>query len=314
MANKFLSKKIVIPAVIFFGGLLVASGVLILSNFTSVKLSIASQSSQWTQETGAGISVPACGSSTTGITCQAGASSVKFSWADSSGSYPPAPTGDTYSYCSEVNITVNGSVIASNLPCNGTYTWHPVANNADFSYVIATTHIVVPDDSGGSSSGYVAIPGGHEIASGSFTTPACAPVFDFSISNEGNKSVAQGSSVTNIVTATLLSGTTQPVSFSASGLPTGATASFSPASCSPTCSTVMTINTLGSTPTGSFTVTVQGVAIISDTAYEKVKKLEISKVAGANINVTASQNIAAISEAINASLDKIQRVLLNFKF
>src|SRR5207253_4714624 len=55
----------------------------------------------------------------------------------------------------------------------------------------------------------------------------------------------------------LVSGTAQSVSFSASGLPTGATAAFSPASCSPACSSTLTVTTSASTPTGSSTITVR---------------------------------------------------------
>src|SRR5207253_1838574 len=84
--------------------------------------------------------------------------------------------------------------------------------------------------------------------------------FDFSVSNGGNKAVVQGQSVTNTITATLVSGTTQAVTFSASGLPTGTTASFSPGSCNPTCSTTLTLTTSTSTPTGSSTITVTGTA------------------------------------------------------
>src|SRR5438132_1229767 len=58
------------------------------------------------------------------------------------------------------------------------------------------------------------------------TVNAPPPPFDFSLSNGGNKTVVQGQSVSNTITATLVSGTSQPVSFSASGLPTGATAAF----------------------------------------------------------------------------------------
>jgi hypothetical protein len=80
--------------------------------------------------------------------------------------------------------------------------------------------------------------------------------FNFSLSNSGDKSVTAGSSVTNLISAALVSGTTQPVTFSASGLPSGATASFSPNSCSPSCSSTLTISTSGSTPAGSSTITV----------------------------------------------------------
>src|SRR3989344_6476438 len=70
-------------------------------------------------------------------------------------------------------------------------------------------------------------------------TPTPAPTitdFDFFLANGGLKSTNQGSFVTNFVTATLVSGTSQSVSFSTSGLPAGATATFSPTSCSPACS------------------------------------------------------------------------------
>lgn len=88
-----------------------------------------------------------------------------------------------------------------------------------------------------------------------------SPPFDFSLSNGGNISVTQGQSVTNTITATLLSGTTQSVIFSASGLPAGATVSFSPPSCNPTCApATMTINTISSTPTGNPIITVTGTA------------------------------------------------------
>ena len=88
----------------------------------------------------------------------------------------------------------------------------------------------------------------------SITTPA----FDFSISNGGSRSVAQGQSVSNSISVSLVSGTSQSVSFSASGLPTGAAATFSPTSCSPACPTTLTISTLSTTPAGTYTITVTG--------------------------------------------------------
>jgi hypothetical protein len=82
--------------------------------------------------------------------------------------------------------------------------------------------------------------------------------FDFSLSTAGAKSVVQGSSVTNAITATLVSGNTKSVSYSVSGLPTGATASVTPGSCSPTCSATVTIQTAASTPLATSTITVTG--------------------------------------------------------
>ena len=84
--------------------------------------------------------------------------------------------------------------------------------------------------------------------------------FDFSVSSGGAKSVARGSAVTNAISATLISGVTQAVTYSASGLPAGATYTVTPANCSPTCTATLNLQTTASTPLGTTTVTVTGTA------------------------------------------------------
>lgn len=85
---------------------------------------------------------------------------------------------------------------------------------------------------------------------------AAQGIFDFSISASPiSGSVAQGSSISTLLSATLISGTSAPVSFSASGLPIGATIAFSPTACLPTCSSTATITTALTTPLGSYTIT-----------------------------------------------------------
>ena len=81
-------------------------------------------------------------------------------------------------------------------------------------------------------------------------------VFDFSLSNAGNKTVTAGSSVTNAITASLVSGNAQAVSYAVANLPSGTTASFSSSSCNPTCSSTLTINAGSSTPAGTSAITV----------------------------------------------------------
>src|SRR5262249_45187815 len=90
-------------------------------------------------------------------------------------------------------------------------------------------------------------------ASASFTV---TQPFGFSLANSGDISVVAGSSVTNFITTALTSGTAQAVSFSVSGLPSGAPGSFSPSSCNPGCSTVLSVNTTGLTSAGNFPVTI----------------------------------------------------------
>ncbi len=68
----------------------------------------------------------------------------------------------------------------------------------------------------------------------------------------------QGASATTTVTTAVTSGTAQTVNLSASGLPSGATATFTPASVTTGSSSSLKIATSASTPAGSYPVTVTG--------------------------------------------------------
>lgn len=83
----------------------------------------------WSQETGSGIFVPACGSSGASTSCQGGTTVVNFNWTIDG----PTPNGIT---CSTAAIKVNGSTIASGLPCSGSYQWNGAASNTTYSYEI----------------------------------------------------------------------------------------------------------------------------------------------------------------------------------
>ena len=81
--------------------------------------------------------------------------------------------------------------------------------------------------------------------------------FDFSVSlNPTSAAVSPGQSTTTTVTAALTAGTAQAVNLSASGVPSGASGSFSVTTCSPTCTSTLTISTAVATPTGAYSITV----------------------------------------------------------
>src|SRR5439155_9761362 len=61
------------------------------------------------------------------------------------------------------------------------------------------------------------------------------PAFDFSLTNGGSVTLPQASTAVTMITASLLSGAPQQVALSASGFPSGVTASFSQGNCAPTC-------------------------------------------------------------------------------
>ena len=82
---------------------------------------------------------------------------------------------------------------------------------------------------------------------------------DFSMSvGPGSLAVTAGFSASTTISTAVTSGTTQPVTLTASGLPVGTTASFSPASVSAGDSATLTIVTSDSTPPGPVTVRVTG--------------------------------------------------------
>jgi hypothetical protein len=94
-------------------------------------------------------------------------------------------------------------------------------------------------------------------ANASFLIIGSSP-FDFSLSNSGNQSVLAGAAVSILVGASVTSGTSQSVSFSASGLPSGSTVAFLPTSCNPGCSTTLSISTIVSVAAGTYPLTITG--------------------------------------------------------
>ncbi|WP_197287967.1 M28 family peptidase [Nocardia sp. NRRL S-836] len=93
------------------------------------------------------------------------------------------------------------------------------------------------------------------------------PGADFSVAvSPTSGSVAAGSSVSATVATQTVSGNAQTVQLSASGLPSGATASFSPASVSTGGSSTLTINTTASVAAGTYPVTITAAGSVSRTA------------------------------------------------
>lgn len=82
---------------------------------------------------------------------------------------------------------------------------------------------------------------------------------DFSVSTAPSlETVGAGSNATYTASLSASNGFTGSVSWSASGLPSGTTASFSPTSTTGSGNSVLTITTTASTPKGSFPVTITG--------------------------------------------------------
>jgi len=88
----------------------------------------------------------------------------------------------------------------------------------------------------------------------------------YSLTNSGDITVTQGGSGSSIITKTLISGS--PTStLSATGLPTGATASFTNGACSPNCTSQLTINASSTVAIGSYPIIISGDGGIVTTLY-----------------------------------------------
>ncbi|MEV4628533.1 M4 family metallopeptidase [Micromonospora sp. NPDC049523] len=100
--------------------------------------------------------------------------------------------------------------------------------------------------------------------------PTCGTASnDFSISASPTAgSVAPGAAATTTISTAVTAGSAQTVALSASGLPSGTTAAFSPSSVTAGGSSTLTLSTSASTPAGTYTVTVTGTGSVShSTSY-----------------------------------------------
>src|SRR5437667_69712 len=108
----------------------------------------------------------------------------------------------------------------------------------------------------------------HRRDSGTLANSTLSPAssFDFSLLDSGGITVNPGSSGSNTITVTLVSGPTQGVTLSVSGFPIGGSATFfdgcmgqPTCTVSPTRSVTLTITTSSSTSPGVYIITVKGV-------------------------------------------------------
>ena len=125
-----------------------------------------------------------------------------------------------------------------------------------------------------------------------------APPFDLSVSvNPNSGSVFPGGTLQATMNASLLSGVSQSSDFSASNLPAGVGASFSPVNCTPTCSSQMTITISGSTPPGvtALLVTVTSGSLQKTATYTLTVIGLTPPDAPENLNATAGDAEAALN-------------------
>jgi len=151
------------------------------------------------------------------------------------------------------------SLSASSLPSDATASFSPDNGTPSFdSTLTISTSLTTP--TGTYTITITGTEGGKtHSATFSLTVAAAPPAPDFTISvSPTSGSVVQGGSAGATVSITSIGGFTNTVSLSTSGLPSGATASFSPSSGTPSFNSTLTISTASTTPAGTYTITITG--------------------------------------------------------
>src|SRR5215472_6490166 len=152
--------------------------------------------------------------------------------------------------------TVNFSV--SGLPANATASFNPTSvTGSGSSTMTVTTASTTPT---GSFPLTITGTSGATSHTASVTLVVNAPVVgDFSISaTPASQTVTAGNGTSYTATVAGSGGFSGVVSFSASGLPAGASASFNPTSVTGSGSSTMSVTTSTSTPAGTYTLTITG--------------------------------------------------------
>jgi Divergent InlB B-repeat domain/PQQ-like domain len=163
------------------------------------------------------------------------------------GTYQISGTGIT---TTSINLTD-----AANTNFSGTFTQ---ANNSAGNYVvfsIAATGFTLTAIPSTASDGVQRAPvNGMQII-----PHAHAPAPDFTLDvSPSSQTVQAGNSTSYTATIAAVNGFAGAVTFSASGLPSGANATFNPTSVTGSGSSTMTVTTASTTPTGTFTLTITG--------------------------------------------------------
>jgi hypothetical protein len=140
--------------------------------------------------------------------------------------------------------------------------------------------------------------GGSTYSADSTITTAALPTVISLSAAASTLSLKQGQSATDGVAVLLLSGPSATVAFSASSLPAGVTAVFSPPTCTAACSTTLTLASSSSTPTGAFPLIINGTS--SGTAASTIVSVSIAAASNLASGLMAEWNFNELQGTVTA--------------
>ncbi|MFZ7136926.1 MAG: Ig-like domain-containing protein [archaeon] len=141
------------------------------------------------------------------------------------------------------------------------------------------------------------------VAMASDTLTIVSPVPDFSVSVSPSSGTAvQGESTTATVSVSPIAGFDDSVSLSVSGLPSGASATFSAVSGTPSFTSTLTISVAETTPAGTYTITVRGTG--NGTTHSDTYSLTVadSTIPDFSVSVSPSSGTAVQGESTTATV------------
>jgi hypothetical protein len=203
-----------------------------------------------------------------------------------------APTATINSPATNVTINPGGAVqfSGSGTDSDGTitgYSWtFPGGTPASAS--VATPGNVVYATPGSYTASFRVTDNGGLVSAPAARTVTVA---DFTLSaTPSSRTILPGASTTYTATATAGTGFTGTVAFSVTGLPAGATASFSPTSVTPSGTSTLTITTTTAILPGSYPLTIRG------TSGPRVRTVNVTLVVNSGtFSITASPTSRTVS-------------------
>lgn len=147
------------------------------------------------------------------------------------------------------------SLAVSGLPAGATATFTPASLTTSGNSTLAVSTVATTP----AGSYTLTITGTSGALTHTASVTLVVSAVDFSLAAApASQSANQGTTATYTVTQTAINGYAGVVSYSASGLPTGATFTFTPATVTGAGTTSLAITSAGTTPIGSYTITISG--------------------------------------------------------
>jgi hypothetical protein len=144
------------------------------------------------------------------------------------------------------------------------------------------------------------LPGTLESNTMTFAITSGGTTPDFSISAApSSQTVTAGQNTTYSVTVGALNGFTGNVTLSVSGLPTGATGSFAPASVAGSGTSTLTVSTTSSTPAGTYTLTITGTS--GSLTHSTTVSLVVNPAATPNFSISGSPSSQTVTAGQNTT-------------